>query len=170
MVRALPDDGNKYELVYGELLVTPVPRAWHEVVRRRLQMALDRYLEQERVGELFGPLADISWNEDVLVSPDVFVVPLEEARTLDWSKMQHLPLVAEILSPSSARFDRFTKRRRYQEAGVSLYWIIDADERHVEVWTPRDTFPRYEREQLMWRPDGSTTAFTLPLPELLRPL
>src|SRR6187551_858370 len=97
MVRALPDDGNKYELVYGELLVTPAPRAWHEVVQRRLQTALDHYLERERIGQLFGPLADISWDEDVLVSPDVFVVPLEEARTLDWSKMRHLLLVAEIL-------------------------------------------------------------------------
>ena len=170
LVRALPDDGNKYELVYGELLVTPAPRAWHEVVQRRLQTALDRYLDRERVGQLFGPLADISWDEDVLVSPDVFVVPLEEARTLDWSKMRHLLLVAEILSPSTARFDRFAKRRRYQEANVPLYWIVDADECHAEVWTPTDTFPRFERERLTWRPEGASVAFTMELAELLQPL
>jgi len=170
MVRALPDDGNKYELVYGELLVTPAPRPWHEVIRHRLQVSLDRYLERERIGQLFGPLADVSWDADVLVSPDLFVVPLEEARTLDWSSMRHLLLVAEILSPSTARFDRFTKRRRYQEAGIPLYWIIDADERRVEAWTPADTFPQFERERLRWHPAGATTAFAMELSALLQPL
>jgi Uma2 family endonuclease len=119
MVRALPDDGNCYEVVYGELVVTPGPRAWHEIIQRRL-VALDLYLRAHPVGEVLGSRADISWGPDVLVSPDVFVVPLEQARTLDWSRMRDLLLVAEILSPASARHDRFLKRRRYQEAGVAL--------------------------------------------------
>jgi Uma2 family endonuclease len=170
MVRALPNDGNKYELVYGELLVTPAPRPWHEVIQVRLLNALADYLKVERVGQIFGPLGDISWDVDVLVSPDVFVVPLEQARTLDWSQMQDLILVAEILSPSTARYDRFTKRRRYQEAGVPLYWVVDGDERQVEVWTPGAVFPTVERERLLWQPAGATQSFTLPLAELFRPL
>ncbi|HEX5386993.1 MAG TPA: Uma2 family endonuclease [Gemmatimonadales bacterium] len=73
----MPEDGNRYELVYGELLVTPAPRPWHEIVQDRLRDALRAYLEREPVGHAFGPLADISWSDDVLVSPDLFVVPLE---------------------------------------------------------------------------------------------
>src|SRR2546428_4580847 len=125
MVRALPDDGNRYEVVYGELLVTPAPRPWHEIVVQRLISELDQYLRRHPVGIVLGSRADISWTPDTLVQPDVFVVPIHEARTLDWTKYKGLLLVAEVLSPSSARSDRFLKRRRYQEAGVPLYWIVD---------------------------------------------
>jgi len=170
MVRAIPEDRNKYELVYGELLVTPSPRVWHEVVQLRLWAALNSYVERECIGQAFCAHGDISWDEDVLVSPDVFIVPLEEARTLDWRQMQHLLLIAEVLSPSSARYDRFTKRRRYQEAGVPLYWIIDADERQVEVWMPADTFPVFEREQLVWQPAGARAPLTMRLADLFRPV
>jgi len=170
MVRALPDDGNRYEVVYGELLVTPAPRPLHEIVQRRLLVALDLYLREHRVGEVLGSRADISWSPDTLVSPDVFVVPLEQARTLDWAEMRDLLLVAEVLSPSSARFDRFNKRRRYQDAGVPLYWIVDADERRVEIWTPADTFPRFEDARLVWHPAGAAEPFVLSLAELFRPV
>jgi Uma2 family endonuclease len=93
----------------------------------------------------------------VLVQPDVFVVPLEQARTLDWSA-------------STPRHERFTKRRRYQEAGVPLYWIVDGDERQVEVWTPGDAFPRIERDRLVWQPEGAGSPFTLGREELFRPI
>jgi Uma2 family endonuclease len=168
MVRALPEDGNRYEVVYGELVVTPAPRPWHEIIQFRLMQALDAYLERYPVGRVFGSRADISWGPDVLVSPDMFVVPLEQARTLDWARMRDLWLVAEILSPASARYDRFLKRRRYQEAGVPLYWIVDGDERQVEVWTPTDSFPRLERERLVWHPPQAAEPFTLTLAELFR--
>jgi Uma2 family endonuclease len=170
MVRAFPEDGNRYEVVYGELLVTPAPRPWHEVVQGRLFFALAAYLREQPVGHLFGSRSDISWSPDTLVSPDLFVAPPDEARTLDWAQMQHLLLVAEVLSPSSTRFDRFVKRRRYQEAGVPLYWIVDPDERLVEVWTPADAFPAFERERLVWHPAGAARRFTLDLEPLFRPL
>ena len=54
MVRAVPDDGNSYEVVYGELLVTPAPRSWHEVIVGRLYSAVDAYLRAERVGHVFA--------------------------------------------------------------------------------------------------------------------
>src|SRR5262245_31010768 len=112
MVRALPDDGNRYEVVYGELLVTPAPRLWHQVLVKRLGVALELYLRRHPVGELLHAPADISWGTDVLVQPDVFVVDQDEARTLDWSRMRTLLLVAEVLSPSTAKGDRFLKRLR----------------------------------------------------------
>ena len=168
MVRALPDDGNRYEVVYGELLVTPAPRPWHQVLVTRLSFELQHYLRRNPVGALLSAPADISWGPDVLVQPDVFVVPVEQARTLEWSAIRDLLLVAEVLSPSTPRHDRFTKRRRYQEAGVPLYWIVDGDERQVEVWTPVDAFPRLERDRLVWQPDGAAAPFSLKLQELFR--
>jgi Uma2 family endonuclease len=170
MVRAMPDDGNRYEVVYGELLVTPAPRLWHQVIVQRLLVALDKYLERQAVGLVLASPADISWGPDVLVQPDVFVVPREEARTLTWSRMQTLLLVAEVLSPSSTKSDRFLKRLRYREAGVPLYWVVDGDERAVEVWTPADDFPVVERERLEWRPVWAAEPFRLSLEDLFRPV
>jgi Uma2 family endonuclease len=170
MARRLPEDGNRYEVVYGELLVTPAPRLWHQQLVGRLHVALAQYLEKHRAGVVLSSPADISWGEDVLVQPDVFVVPVEQAKTLEWSGIRDLLLVAEVLSPSTPRHDRFTKRRRYQEARVQLYWIVDVDERQVEVWTPDVTFPHIERERLIWQPDGARIPFTLLLSELFQPI
>jgi len=171
MVRALPDDGNIYEVVHGELLVSPSPRLWHEEVAHRLLETVRAYLRQEPVGLALGSRSDLSWGlRDVLVSPDLFVVPLDEARQLDWLSLRTVLLAAEVLSPSSLRADRFTKRRLYQEHGVPLYWVIDPDAHMVEVWHPADDFPATVRDRLEWRPAGSSGAFILDLGELFRPI
>ena len=173
MVRSLIDETRhwpRYETVHGELLVTPAPQPWHQKLIGRLHTALARYLEVERVGEVFLSPADISWGPDSLVQPDLFVVPLEEARTLAWPTIRTLMLAVEVLSPSSARADRFTKRRLYQEVGVAVYWIIDADAGTAEIWTPPDRFPRMESERLMWMAPGASRPFELALAELLKPI
>ena len=170
MVRALPDDGNRYETVHGELLVTPSPREFHQRVLMRLILALGNYLERCPIGALYTSPADISWTPDTLVQPDVFVAALDEARTGDWSRFRTLLLAVEILSPSSLRQDRFTKRRLYQEVGVAAYWVVDADARAVEVWTPDAVFPQAVTGTLEWRPAGASEPFTLSLETLFRPL
>jgi Uma2 family endonuclease len=170
MVRALPEDGNRYETVRGELLVTPAPRVWHEEIVARLFIALREYLQAEPVGHAFGSRSDISWGPDTLVEPDVFVAPFEEVRTLEWARVKTLLLVVEVLSPSSRRADRFTKRVEYQRQTIPLYWIVDPDDRLVEIWSPADTFPRYERERLVWHPAGAAHPFLLSLEELFRPI
>jgi Uma2 family endonuclease len=169
MVRALPDDGNRYETVYGELLVTPAPRARHQEAISRLQVALTLYLREHRAGHLFASPADISWSEDTLVQPDLFVVALDEARTMDWRRMQTLLLAIEVLSPSSIRADRFTKRRLYQQVGIGLYWVVDADAESVEIWTPDHTFPTAAMDELVWAPAGFPP-FRMSLAELFQPI
>ena len=170
MVRALPDDGNRYETVHGELLVTPAPRAAHQLVLERLVNALGTYLRQHRVGQLWISPADISWEEDALVQPDCFVVPLAESGTLDWTQMQTLLLVVEILSPSTARADRFTKRRLYQERQIPVYWVVDPDARQVEVWTPNAVFPVAVTDAVEWRPAGAVEPCVIRIEELFRPI
>jgi Uma2 family endonuclease len=168
LVRALPDDGRRYEVVHGELLVTPAPGAWHQEVVKRLLVTLDGYLARQPAGHVLASPADISWGPETLVQPDVFVLPLEEARTLDWRQMRTLLLAIEVLSPSTARAGRFTKRRLYQEVGVATYWIVDPDRRCVEVWTPEAAFPTVEWNAVSWRPAGAEEALTIRLEELFR--
>ncbi|HEY6090379.1 MAG TPA: Uma2 family endonuclease, partial [Gemmatimonadales bacterium] len=171
MVRALPDDGNRYEVVHGELLVTPAPRGWHQLLVLRLATALRNYLDDERLGVVLMAPADISWGlEDVLVQPDVFVFPRDEARTMEWHDIHTLLLAIEVLSPSSERADRFTKRRLYQERRVATYWIVNAEQQRVEVWAPDETLPRIERERLIWQAPGVAEPFVLELEALFRPI
>jgi Uma2 family endonuclease len=169
MVRALPDDGNRYEVVHGELLVTPAPRAVHQHVVIELVARLHAYLNRHPVGRVLASPADISWGPDLLVQPDVFVVALDQARTFDWKRMRTLLLTIEVLSPSTHRYDRFTKRRAYQEANVSTYWIVDIDGRAVEVWTPQALSPTVERERVVWQPEGATEPLVIRLSEILPP-
>ena len=170
MVRAMPDDGNRYETVHGELLVTPAPRLWHQAIVTRLTVVLYRYLEAQPVGIALHSPADISWSEDTLVQPDVFVADLDQARTLDWREVKTLLLVIEVLSPSTARYDRFAKRRLYQEVEIPAYWIVDPDRRLVEQWTPDRELPDIERREVTWHPVGAAQALTINLEELFRPI
>ena len=169
MVRALPDDGNRYETVRGELLVTPAPRVIHQRVLRRLLLALSRYLDDQPVGELLMSPADISWGPDILVQPDLFVASLTETRTNDWRRVRTLLLAVEVLSPSSLRADRFVKRRLYQEVGIPTYWVVDPERRAIEVWTPDASTPSVEPERVTWAPTGARAPFTLTVAELFRP-
>lgn len=170
MVRALPDDGQRYELVHGELLMTPAPRVWHQEIVQRLGRSLADYTRQVGVGHVFRAPADISWSDDTLVQPDVFVVPLPDARTLDWAQMKTLLLAVEVLSPSTARADRFTKRRLYQEVGVPTYWIVDPERRCVEVWTPEAAFPTVEWASVTWQLAGAAEPFRILLGDLFQPI
>jgi len=143
---------------------------WHQVILERLRDALKVYLARHPDWYILSAPADISPGPDVLVQPDLFVVPLQEARTLDWARLTHLELVVEVLSDATARADRFAKRCLYQDMGVPTYWIVDADEHVVEIWTPEQALPSVEHEQLAWLPSGATGPLVLSLAELFRPL
>ncbi len=167
MVRALPDDGNRYETVHGELLVNPAPRATHQEIVKRLLLALADYLGPSHRGDLLMSPADISFGPDTLVQPDVFVGDLAEAqRTGKWSDVGRLYLVIEVLSPGTAPADRFVKRRLYQQERIPEYWIVDGDTQQVEVWTPSDVAPRVERECLVWRHPLLAEKCTIDIPAL----
>ena len=151
-VRALPDDGNRYETVHGELLVTPAPGVSHQQVLARLFRVLDAYLTANGLEQLCWSPADISFGDDTLVQPDLFVTelgPLTPSR--EWSDISELHLVIEVLSRSSVTADRVTKRRLYQGQRIPAYWVVDIDQQVVEVWTPDGRFPVIERERLIWR-------------------
>ncbi len=166
-VLAFPYDGNKYELIYGELVVNPTPRPRHQVIVMRLTHLLHAYCLREPVGEVFCVGADISWGRnDVLTQPDVFVLPPEHRGIERWSEVRHIPLIAEVLSKSTARHDRFGKRVVYRDQRVGTYWILDADKHIVDVWTPDAQLPHVEREQLTWHPIGALVPLTIALDEL----
>lgn len=152
-VRALPDDGSRYELIEGELVVTPAPRPAHQVVCAELFRRLDAYLSDTAVGAVLWSPADLSLGEDEILQPDLFVHRISAGRPLrEWADITELLLVIEVLSPATARQDRGLKRRRYQRARVSEYWIVDLDARLIERWRPDDTRPEIATDRLVWEP------------------
>jgi Uma2 family endonuclease len=128
-VLAFPEDGNRYELIHGELLVTPAPRPRHQEVIVRFLVRLARYLEPLAAWRMVASPADISWDDATLVQLDLFVVPAAQASDA-WSTYRDLVLAVEVISPSSRRTDRVAKRRLYQEFRVGTYWIVD----HESGW------------------------------------
>jgi len=165
MVRALPDDGNRYEVIDGQLFVTPAPSALHQRAVGRIFLRLENYLRGKTWGEVLFSPADISFSEDRLVQPDVFVAPPGPSgrRVREWSEIRGLLLAVEVLSPSTARADRQAKRRLYQEEGVPEYWIVDLDARVVERWRSGDERPEIVAATLTWQPDTSAAPLQLDL-------
>jgi Uma2 family endonuclease len=164
-VRALPEDGNRYEVVGGELLVTPSPAWRHQLAIGGLYRALDQYVREQVLGAVIFAPAAIEFDERNLVEPDLFVVPLVEgAKPREWADVGRLLLAVEVLSPNTARHDRFTKRRLYQARGVPEYWIIDLDARLIERWKPDQERPDIIADKLAWQPDPSRPPLELDLP------
>lgn len=167
LVRALPDDGKRYELVSGELVVTPAPAPLHQRLLGALSYRMDSFLRQSGAGRLFSSPADLAFGEDEILQPDLFVLPSSLPLGFRaWSEVTSLLLAIEILSPSTARYDRIVKRRRYQRAGTLEYWIVDPDARVIERWRPTDERPEVASETLEWRPVAESPPLLLDLPAL----
>ncbi len=127
---AAPDDGHRYELVDGILVVTPAPGLSHQTVVLRLAAALEA-ARPSALRVLTAPF-DVVLAADTVVQPDVLV-----ARRMDLTG-RDLPappvLAVEILSPSTRRIDLTLKRSRYEAAGVGSYWVVDPDEPGLVAW------------------------------------
>jgi Uma2 family endonuclease len=166
MVRALPEDRNRYEVIGGDLLVSPGLTWTHQAAVGRLNASLMHYLSGSRVGHVYCAPADIEFSEDTLVQPDIFVVPRRgDKAPRSWEDVRELLLVVEVLSPSSARTDRLQKRDLYLVRGAPEYWVVDVDARLIERWRPEVGEPERLSDYITWQPAGASDAFVVDLAE-----
>ncbi|CAN5535181.1 Uma2 family endonuclease [soil metagenome] len=123
---SVPDDGNRYELMQGVLLVSPMPRSVHQRANHRLVAVLNAAAPAGV--EAYLPL-DWQISEVELYAPDVMLVRNEDLT----DRVLRVPpiLAAEVLSPSSRRLDQVAKRAAYADAGAEHYWLVDPDEPSV---------------------------------------
>ncbi len=168
-VRALPDDGNRYETIAGELFVTPAPSLLHQRALARLHLLLGTYVERHQLGEVFFAPLDVVFGPMTLVEPDLLFVARSRSHVLTEREVAGAPdLAVEVVSPSSARTDRGRKRALYQETGVREYWIVDVELRQVEVWRPGARAAEVQRERLAWQPEPSVLPLEIELEALFR--
>jgi Uma2 family endonuclease len=152
----------RYELVDGELLVTPAPNTRHQAILGELYALVREYVKRHRLGRaLFSP-GTVTLTPQTRFEPDLYVIPLARGRMPRLNDpVTRLLLAAEVLSPSSVRHDRITKRRFFQRHGVPEYWVIDGEAESFEVWTPGDDRAALTDDRLVWRPYEGVPAFEL---------
>ena len=159
-MHALPEDGNKYELIYGELLVTPAPTNAHETIAARLSAILTPYVQTHRLGMVFHPRAVLRLGNRVEVEPDLMVRQPHPDPHGPWETAPMPILVVEVLSPSTRTHDVGSKRKVYiDEARIAEYWIVDGDERTLTSFAPGRP-DVVLRDQVTWHPSGASEPLT----------
>lgn len=133
-LESMPDDGHRYEVIDGVLIVSAAPVPRHQVVLLGLYRLMHEHAPDD-VWVLVAPV-DVVLAEDTAMEPDLLV-----ARKADFSE-KNLPaaplLAVEVLSPSTRLFDLNLKKARFERAGVPSYWVVDPDEPRVTAWELRD--------------------------------
>jgi Uma2 family endonuclease len=140
-----PDDGNRYEIIDGELYVNPSPNMKHQLVLMNILRALDRYVRAHSCGEIFFAPFDVVLSKHDIVQPDVLYISNERMEIITAANVQGAPDIAiEVLSEGTRKRDETKKRKAYERFGVSEYWIVDPiDEDSVRIVRFKDR--KFER-------------------------
>jgi Uma2 family endonuclease len=164
----LPDDGNRYEVIAGELVVTPAPRPVHQEIVARLIVHLRGFADAHGLGRVLPGPVDVLLSDDDYLQPDVVFVAAGRSGIITDRGIEGPPdLVVEVLSASTAFHDRGIKRERYARFGIPHYWIVDAQRRQVEVFRFADDAVEpmdVARDVLVWQPlpGGPTLSIDVP--------
>ena len=136
----LPSEGtSRYEVIDGELVVTPAPGLRHQGIVTDLVTFLNTFVREHDLGRVFASPVDVLFGEGDYLEPDIVFVRKGRFDILSDRGVEGPPdLVVEVISPASADRDRGIKLERYRHFGVAEYWVVDPDMRVVEVWALAD--------------------------------
>ena len=145
---ALPDDGNRYEVLEGVLYVSPPPSPQHQDRLFRLCRRLADFIDEHGLGRLFISPVGLLMPGARPVQPDAFFIAADNPAVLDWERhVEGVPdLVIEVASPSTAGYDRREKQDAYARAGVPEYWIVDPWGLAIEVLWLDATIGKYQSQ------------------------
>lgn len=133
--RLLPDNGPRFQLIEGELYMSPAPNRYHQAISRNIEFILLKYLERHPIGDLYDAPFDVYISENDVFQPDIVFVKQENFGVLTDAGVEGTPdFVVEILSPSNAYLDKKAKLRVYARTGVKELWIVDPETRLAHVY------------------------------------
>jgi Uma2 family endonuclease len=164
-LQRMPDDGNRYEVVRGELFVTPAPSTRHQRLVFVLASYLRRYVEPMMLGEVHQAPSAVVFDESE-VQPDILVRIPAFPTPATWDEMPVPFLVVEILSKTTRRRDSQEKRSLYLDAGIAEYWIVDGETRSIRI--VRKTSDDVLTDALRWHPTGATEPMVLDVAAMFR--
>jgi Uma2 family endonuclease len=140
-----PDDGKRHEIIDGEHYVTPSPRPRHQIILGNLHLAIASWLEANPIGRVYLSPLDVVMSDVDIVEPDLlYISNARAASVLTEINVRGIPeLLVEIASPGTRKRDDGIKRRLYQRAGVTEYWIVDPEVARIRVYRREgDAFAR----------------------------
>ncbi|HZV47841.1 MAG TPA: Uma2 family endonuclease [Thermodesulfovibrionales bacterium] len=151
-----PDD-ERYELIEGELLMTPSPVMRHQRISRKMLIAIDNHVTDNDLGEVFDAPSDVYLDKENVVQPDILFVSKERLDIIGEKNIQGAPdLVIEIISESTAYRDLVQKKKLYVRFGVKEYWIVIPEESSVDIFTLKDNafvlHKSYGKEDILQSP------------------
>jgi Uma2 family endonuclease len=128
----MPDDGRRYEVLGGELIVSPAPSTRHQWVSVELTAQIRSFARRKQLGLVFSAPLDVRLGRHDIVQPDIVFILNEHLHILQaWGIEGSPDLLVEIVSPSSRLNDRIRKSAIYADQGVPEYWIVDLDTRTI---------------------------------------
>jgi Uma2 family endonuclease len=166
----LPNDGKRYEIIDGELFVTPSPRSLHQIVIANLHLELGRFVKDREMGRVLVAPLDVVLSRFDIVEPDLLFVSKSRSSTVTETNVQGAPdLVVEVLARTTAEIDRTTKLKLYARNGVQEYWIIDPYGPSAEIYRRQER--GFEPVKTLGARDSLTSplfpGFSLPLMDLV---
>jgi Uma2 family endonuclease len=133
--KILPE-GAPYQLIEGELVMTPAPNTRHQIILGRLFRGLSDLVEQRKAGIVLLSPIDVYLDDENAYQPDIVFISKDRQDIIQEDGIYGAPdLVIEILSPSTARYDIREKFRIYEKYGVKEYWIVDPEISSIEIYT-----------------------------------
>lgn len=129
-----PEDGNRYEVIDGELYVSPFPTTAHQRAQTRLLVALSNHVSAHALGEVFTAGLKVVLDTPTGVGPDIVFITRAHLDQVQRDGFYGSPeLLVEVVS-SKPGLDRIVKFRKYAEAAVPHYWIVDPERRTVQAF------------------------------------
>ena len=166
----LPNEGFRYEIIDGELFVSPSPTVDHQNAASELVAAMRTYARRKKLGlVLTAPIGVQLPNQEAVVQPDVLFVARERLSIVHDDLIAGAPdLVVEVLSPSNWVYDRGRKQKTYQQAGVREYWIVDYRARTVDVLVleGREYVQRGQYSEGDTAPSEALPGFAIPVADI----
>ncbi|SHE33198.1 Endonuclease, Uma2 family (restriction endonuclease fold) [Desulfofundulus australicus DSM 11792] len=128
-------EGSPYQLIGGELVMTPSPTPYHQMVSMKLELKMAGYVLEKGLGIVLDAPVDVYLEETETYQPDIIYISNERLSIIEEKRINGAPdLVVEILSPGTGYYDLRTKYKVYEKSGVREYWIVDPHSKSVQVF------------------------------------
>ena len=132
-------EGAPYQLINGELVMTPAPIPLHQLIVMELAMAMTLFVRKQQCGHVFIAPLDVYFDDENILQPDILFIERGREHIIGKKMIEAAPdFIVEVLSPGTARYDLEEKYRAYEQGGVREYWIVDPDKKNIEVLVSTD--------------------------------
>jgi len=134
-----PDNGKRYQIIDGEIYMSPAPIPYHQKILANLEDILRQFVKTNKLGVVFFAPCDVLLSDVDVVQPDIFFISTERMGIIKNKYIEGAPdLVIEITSPYTKKLDKIQKKRLYEIYKVAEYWIVDVDKKTLEVFSLKD--------------------------------